>query len=230
MLRLTTETARDLVLAAMASAAVLVLHPQGASAQGVKLAPVDEAARDPSLIAYRKTLLQAVRARNSDAVAELASPDVMLSFGGDAGRESLRRNLEGFENWQGEAYWSELQRVLELGGVFLDDGAFCTPYLACLDVPGCPECDPYETVFVTGENVAARAEPDLESRIVAQLSYDVLPLDVEAYSGEDWYPVRLATRRRAFVSEADARMAIDYRARFEKIGGRWHMTVFIAGD
>ena len=35
---------------------------------------------------------------------------------------------------------------------------------------------------------------------------------------------------RAFVSEADARMAVDYRARFEKIGGSWQMTVFIAGD
>ncbi len=214
----------------MACAVTVALHPEPGYAQGLKLEPVDQAAQDPSFVAYRDELLQAVHARDSAAVVNLAAIDVMLSFGGDAGRESLRRNLEGFEGWQGEAYWLELQRVLELGGVFLEDGAFCSPYLACLDLPGCPECDPFETVFVTGKDVAARAEPDAGAAIVARFSYDVLQMDTDAYSGEDWYPVRLPGGGRAFLAHWDARMATDYRARFEKIGGRWRMTVFIAGD
>ena len=214
----------------MAGMVAVALTPGPGSAQGLKLEPVDEAARDVSFVEYRDMLLRAVRARDANVVIELASSDVLLSFGGDAGRESLRRNLEGFESWQGETYWSELQRILELGGLFLEDGAFCSPYLACLDVPGCPECDPFETVFVTGRDVAARIAPEPGARIVARLSYDVLQMDAEAYSGEDWYPVRLPSGGRGFVSHTDARMAVDYRARFEKIGGRWRMTVFIAGD
>lgn len=229
-MRLTTDMAKPILLAAMAGVGALVLEPDPAAAQGLKMEPVDEAARDPSLVDYRNRLLGAVRARDTAGVVELAAEDVMLSFGGDAGRESLRRNLDGFENWQGEPYWAELQRVLELGGVFLEDGAFCSPYLACLDVPGCPECDPFETVFVTGADVAARAAADADSRVVARLSHDVLRMDVDAYSGEDWYPVRLPTGRLAFLSHQDARMAIDYRARFEKADGQWRMTVFIAGD
>lgn len=222
--------AKSLLLAAMAGVLAVALVPETVHAQGLKLEPVDQASRDPSFVEYRDVLLQAVRVRDAGAVAEFASQDILLSFGGDAGRVSLRANLEGTENWQGEAYWNELQRALELGGVFLEDGAFCSPYLACLDLPGCPDCDPFETVFVTGRDVAARAAPEPGARIVARLSHDVLRMDAEAYSGEDWYPVHLRSGGRAFVSHNDARMAIDYRARFEKIGGRWFMTVFIAGD
>lgn len=218
------------MLAAMAGAATAALYPQAGLAQVLRMEPVDQASQDPSFAAYRDMLLQAIRTRDSNAVVNLASTDIMLSFGGDAGRGSLRRNLEGFESWQGEAYWGELQRVLELGGVFLEDGAFCSPYLACLDPPGCADCDPFETVFVTGGDVAARDAPESDARIVARLSYDVLRMDADAYSGENWYPVHLPTGRKAFVSAADARMSIDYRARFEKTGGRWVMTVFIAGD
>ena len=222
--------ARPLLLAVIAGIATAAFDPGLGAAKGLKLEPVDQASRDPSLVEYRDALLLAVRSRDGDAVVELASSEILLSFGGDTGHESLRRNLDGIEDWQGEAYWLELHRVLELGGVFLEDGAFCSPYLACVDLPDCPDCDPFETVFVTGRDVAARVEPDPEARIVTRLSYDVLRMDAEAYSGADWYPVHLPFGGRAFVSEADARMAVDYRARFEKIGGSWQMTVFIAGD
>jgi len=229
-MRLAADIAGGVVLAAVAGATLFVLNPQTGLAQTMKMEPVDEASRDPSFVAYRATLLEAVRARDPNAVVNLASSDIMLSFGGETGRASLRRNLEGFESWQGEVYWNELQRVLELGGVFLEDGAFCTPYLACLDPQGCADCDPFDIVFVTGSDVAARAAPEIDAAIVARLSYDVLRMDADAYSGEEWYPVFLPTGRKAFVSTGDARMSIDYRARFDKIGGLWQMTVFIAGD
>lgn len=229
-MRLTAEMAAPLRLALCAGAVAIVLDSGPGAAQGLKMMPVDQAARDPSFVAYRNALLEGVRARDADHVATMAAPDILLSFGGSVGSETFKSNLSGTESWQGEAYWNELHRVMELGGVFLDDGAFCSPYLACLDVPGCPDCDPFETVFVTGRNVAARAAPDGDARVVAQLSYDVLRLDAEAYAGHDWYPVHLPAGGTAFVSGADARMSIDYRARFEKAGGRWFMTVFIAGD
>jgi hypothetical protein len=140
------------------------------------------------------------------------------------------RALIGKEEWQGEYYWRELQAVLELGGVFMEDGAFCTPYLACIDVPGCPECDPFETVYVTRADAVARVEPDANAEVAAKLSWDVLQLDYETAGAEGWYPVKLPDRRTAFLSSRDSRMAVDYRARFEKTAEGWRMTVFIAGD
>lgn len=201
-----------------------------AAAQSLRLEPVDEASRNAEFAAWRAALLDAVRRRDADYVVGRADPEIKLSFGGDYGRESFHRALTGKEEWQGESYWRELQTVMELGGVFLGDGAFCTPYLACIDVPGCPECDPFETVYVTREDAVARTKPDPGAKVAATLSWDVLQLDYEASGAEGWYPVKLPDGRTVFLSNGDSRMAVDYRARFEKTAEGWRMTVFIAGD
>ena len=201
-----------------------------AAAQGLRLEPVDEVSRSAEFAAWRAALLEAVRRRDVDYVVAGADPEIKLSFGGEYGLESFRQALTGTEEWQGESYWRELQTVLELGGVFMGDGAFCTPYLACIDVPGCPECDPFETVYVTRADAVARTRPDANAKVAAKLSWDVLQLDYEATGAEGWYSVKLADGRTAFLSNRDSRMAVDYRARFEKTAEGWRMTVFIAGD
>lgn len=196
----------------------------------LRLKPVDQAARDPSFKTYRTALLDAVRRRDTEFVVLQAARDIKLSFGGDSGRDAFRDALTGHEDWQGESYWRELQTVLELGGVFLSDGAFCAPYLACMDVPGCPYCDPYETVYVTKKDAVARTAPYPNASVAAKLSWNVLQTDYEAQGAQSWYTVRLPDGRAAYIADSDARMAIDYRARFEKTAEGWRMTVFIAGD
>lgn len=217
-----------LKLVGPALVAALVVLP--ALAQEMKLRPVDEAGKNPAFAKFRAALLDAVRKRDLDYVVAQADPDIKLSFGGDYGQEVFRDLLTGTESWQGEAYWAELQRVLELGGVFMDANSFCTPYVACLDVPGCPDCDPYETMFTVSKDAVARAAPDAASAIAARLSYDVLRIDLDAEHEGEWTPVVLPDGGRGYVSGPDFRMAIDFRALFEKVDGRWRMTVFIAGD
>ena len=213
---------------ALTLAAVLWAAPAGAAE--LKLLPVDEAAGNPSFLAYRGSLLDAVRRRDADYVVARAAPDIKLSFGGQYGRIMFRQALTGEEEWEGERYWAELQRVLELGGVFLSDGAFCAPYISCVDVPGCVECDPYETVFVTSAYAVAHAKPELGGEVVARLSYDVLMLHPEMPYHGDWIPVLLPDGGAGYVKGPEFRMSIDYRARFEPFGKVWLMTVFIAGD
>ncbi len=201
-----------------------------AAAKSLRLQPVDEASSNPEFAAYHAALLAAVRRRDAAFVVAQADSEIKLSFGGDYGSESFHRDLTGTDEWQGEVYWRELQTVLELGGVFMDDGAFCTPYLSCIDVPGCPQCDPFETVFVTRKDVVARTKPDAEAPMAAKLSWHVLQMDNEATSAEGWYAVKLPIGRTVFLSNQDSRMAIDYRARFEKTAAGWRMMVFIAGE
>lgn len=209
-------------------AAALLAAP--AVAQELKLKPVDQAGQDPAFAEFRGALLQAVRRRDADFVVARASPEIKLSFGGDFGQERFRQMLTGTQEWEGEAYWSELQRALELGGVFLDRNSFCTPYVSCLDVPGCPDCDPYETIFTLSDKAVARAAPDPDSRVIAELSYDVLRIDPEVETGSDWTPVILPGGRRGYVYGPEFRMSIDYRALFERTADGWRLTVFIAGD
>jgi hypothetical protein len=224
------ETVRNWPLFTVGAIIFGLAGTQLAAAQNLRLEPVDEASRNPAFAAYRAALLDAVRRRDTDFVVARAGQKIKLSFGGDHGRENFRLALTGEDEWQGEPYWRELQTVLELGGVFMDDGAFCTPYLACIDVPGCPDCNPFETVYVIRKDALARTEPHPGAKVAAKLSWNVLQLDYETSGAEGWYPVKLPPGRTVFLSTKDARMAVDYRARFEKTAEGWRMTVFIAGD
>ncbi len=215
---------------ALIAGLLLLALASPALAQGLKLQPVDEAAKNPAFAKYRAALIEAVRRRDLDYVVARAAPEIMLSFGPISGRDAFRASFSGTQEWEGEVYWMELRRALELGGVFLGDGSFCTPYISCLEVPGCPDCDPFETVFVVSGDAVAHAAADADSEIIARLSWDVLQVDSDKGSEGDFIPVRLPDGRSAFVTGPDFRFSIDYRARFEKTGEGWRMTVFIAGD
>ena len=228
--RILYELAWNRALLAAAAVCFGLAGPGLVLAQDLRLEPVDEASRNPGFAAYRAALLEAVHRRDADYVVSQASQDIKLSFGGDYGRENFRLALTGNDEWQGEPYWRELQTVLELGGVFMEDGAFCTPYLACIDVPGCSRCDPYETVYVIRKDAVARTAPKANASVAAKLSWSVLQLDYEAQGTEGWYPVKLPPGRTVYLSTEDSRMAIDYRARIEKTAEGWRITVFIAGD
>lgn len=212
----------------MALAAALWAAAAGAAE--LKLLPVDEAAGNPSFMAFRGSLLDAVRRRDAEYVVARAAPDIRLSFGGQYGREMLLLSLTGEEDWEGERYWTELQHVLELGGVFLSDGAFCAPYVSCVEVPNCMECDPFETVFVTSAYAVAHAKPELGGEIAARLSYDILMLNPDKPYQGDWIPVLLPGGGAGYVKGPEFRFVTDYRARFEKQAEGWLMTVFISGD
>ena len=220
---------RPRYIAAILAAAFTLLTGAGVRAEGLKFYPVDEAAKDPSLTAFRDSLLDAVSRRDVDFVVARTDPDIKLSFGDSYGREKLREWLtEGRSaDLDAEAMWEELKTVLSLGGVFTKHGEYCTPYVFCLDVPGCPNCDPFETLFVVSEKAEAYAEPDGSAEVVATLSYDVLPIQENLYP---WFKVTLPGGGSGYVTGPSFRMAVDYRAFFEKRDGAWLMTIFIAGD
>ena len=138
--------------------------------------PVDQAARDPAFLDFLENLRTLVRARDADAVAAHADPDIKLSFGGAYGRESFHQSLSENPTFGGASYWQELQQVLDLGGVFDAPDAFCTPYIFCLPIPDCATCDPYETLVAVEANAPIHAAPDAGSKIVATVSYAVVTM------------------------------------------------------
>jgi hypothetical protein len=203
----------------------------------VVMTPVDEAAGDPEFRVFRDNLLAAVIAEDIDAVTTVAHPDIKLSFGGDYGRSAFADLLSANESFNTLTYWQELEEVLRLGGVFRDDGTFCTPYTFCLDVPACKGCgpvDPFEILIATVEKAPIYAAPDAASEIVATVGYAVVRvLDSNEYP---WNRIELRSETgevsaEGFVLPPEFRSPVDYRAIFEKQkSGEWQMTVFIAGD
>lgn len=210
------------------AAALVVFAACTVQAADRKLPPVDEAWKDPTLVAFRKNLLAAVKRRDVKYVVARAARNIRLSFGGYAGRKTLREwlRLEGMR----ETYWPEWEGVFSLGGVFTDKDSFCIPYVACVDVPGCPDCDPYDIVYVLAENAKAYADMNTESPVVATLSYDVLTMDHGKDVIEGWMAVELPGGGVGYVTGPEFRSPIDYRALLRKRKGEWQVDIFIAGD
>lgn len=221
------------VLGCGAALLVLAVAAQAQAAGPVVQPPRDDAAKDPSFAAYRAALMKAVKKRDVERLVAASTPEIKLSFGGQHGRKTLRALLsgKGAEGADRPAfYWRELETILGMGGVFNKHGNFCAPYPSCVDVTPCPDCDAFDTIFVTAKNAPAHAKPDGKSRVVSRHSYNVLRYDFDKKSPEDWLPVKLPTGGTGYVRRTDLRMPVDYRAYFTKIDGKWMMKMFLGGD
>jgi hypothetical protein len=211
-----------------AAIALVLCSSLAIQAAELKLPPVDEAWKDPSLVTFRKGMLAAVKRRDVKYVIARAARDIKLSFGGYAGRKTFREWLT-VEDLR-DVYWQELEAVFSLGGVFTGKDTFCTPYVACVDVPGCPDCDPYEMVFVVSNDATVYTAMTTASPVMAHLSYNVLRMDFHRDVDEGWLAVELPDGRVGYATGPDFRMAVDHRALLRKRKGVWQIAVFVAGD
>jgi hypothetical protein len=159
-------------------AGVLFLSLLGTAAAGSrKLYPVDEAAQDPSFLAFRKRLLQAARQRNVQFLLKNTDPDIFFSFGLRVEEQGVR----GFrKSWAldrpNSRLWPELIEVLSMGGSFVNGSSrrqFCAPYVFSR-FPD--DVDPYSHGAITAAKVEVRARPSRSAPVIAVLSYDIVRL------------------------------------------------------
>lgn len=216
------------------------MNPEAAPTAGTieptiirQLPPVDHAEQDLVLLAFRDNLLTAVRERDGAIVAAAAADDIALSFGGDSGRENFARNLAGNGDVDRANYWQELETTLALGGILVSPNSFCTPYLACVDLGyGSDPSEPFNTYVALTDGVQIHVEPDQNSDVKLQLSYDIIKTD-DADGSDPFrhYPwIAIKSPGEGFVLAQHVRSPADYRAWLEKIDGVWQLTAFVTGD
>ena len=217
---------------------LLLALPVSVVAQALTLPPVDEADQDESFAAYRARLIEAVVARDIDAIVAMASEDIRLSFGGASGHAALREFLtvdpQTFPEGQRheapalrQRNWADLETVLRMGGVFDGEGRFEAPYTWSFQPPD--GMDPFEVMFVTGTGVAMRDRPIRYGAVTAWLDHEVVR-HLDWVSGTPYVEVARGDGSTGFVHSEYLRALVDYRAFFEKRDGEWKMVTFIAGD
>jgi hypothetical protein len=182
----------------------------------------DEAPRRPDFVAFRRTLMSAVKRRDVDAVVAIAAPDICLSFGGSVGQDELRRLLA-----ESPEHWEILHTLLSLGGGWEGPDSFTAPYVSA-SWP--QEHDSFEERAIVGSRVRVRAEPRLDAAVLVLLTECIVQVVQTAESREGWVPIGLGSKRIGYVSDRHIRSPIDYRAGFEFKERRWRMTSFLAGD
>jgi hypothetical protein len=213
---------------------IAVLLPASAISQERTIMPVDEGPRDASFKAFREKFISAVNRRDAAYILSITDRNIKISFGDENGIANFKRV------WKPERrnsdFWKEISLVINNGGVFdkNDRNMFYAPYLFS-KFPS--DLDEFEHFAIFGNNVNLRSAPDLNSEIVARLSYNIVKID-QAGSvlspGENgkpiWYKIETLGGLKGFVKPEFVRSSIDFRAGFEKRAGKWKMIFFLAGD
>jgi hypothetical protein len=189
-----------------------------------KARPRDEASRDPSLVAFRDTLLAIVQRRDSAALHARFAPAVKYSFG-----ESQGGAAGLFAHWREHhslpMLWTTLHDVLTHGGVFETDGFYAPWTFKALP----DSLDSFEHLVIRDSNVVVRATPDLSDPGFGTLSYDIVrsgPYRADSV----WREIKLPDGRAGHVPVEHIRSPVDWRMGMRKYGGRWLIDFFVAGD
>ena len=202
--------------------------PFCADGPGVKvpaqLLPVDEASRRPDFFTYRARLQVAVADSDLDVLVAAADPNIRLGFGGEAGRDELRKAMSGAD---GPGVWKELARILALGGAFRHASSFEAPYV----FSQWPDrADAFECAAILGSNVSVRSAASTDAPVVARVSYAIIRTPGEARPVEGWSLVQLANGQQGFVKNEYLGSPNGLRAIFTLTNGQWRMTALVAGD
>jgi hypothetical protein len=196
-----------------------------------RLAPVDEAAKDPSFVQFRNELKAVIARRDAAKLFHYLASDIHLSFGGDYGGPEFHKIWKPFD--KDTKVWAVLSLIVDNGGKFIAPGGFAAPYVYA----AFPEdLDSFEHVVVTNPAAVLRERPAANARVIRKLDYGIVK--VVKSSGKmqheanpnDWDEVLTATGQRGFVPSADIRSPVEYRAIFEKRKGKWVIQTLVAGD
>jgi len=216
------------------SLAILFLACSGL-AQERFVKPSDDAAKDPSFLAFRTKLIAAAEMHDSAFILRILDPKIELSFGGDKGVKDFIRIWK--INSRNSPFWPEFLAVIKNGGSFDNPDKVANLFVAPYLFSSWPDdLDLFEYHAIFGNNVNLRKQPRRDAEVVAQLSYNVVQIEPETVSKSgksgypEWWEVKTLGGLKGYVKREYVRGPIDYRAGFEKKRGQWKMTFFLAGD
>ncbi|MBI1788778.1 MAG: SH3 domain-containing protein [Acidobacteria bacterium] len=106
---------------------------------------------------------------------------------------------------------------------------FCAPYIYSRFSPDISGV--FEHAVIVGKGVKLRSGPSMSAAVLAELAYDIVEIEPDGPASRriPWVKVR-AGDKQGFVAAASVRRPLDYRACFEKKGGRWLLIALVAGD
>lgn len=201
--------------------------------------PIDQADQDPSLVVFRVELRAKVAARDVDAVAASACPDIHVGHGVESGPDAFRTNLTVASEALAEedsdqadairdAYWKALEDTLSQPGYFDDQGEFWMPHQWQITLPA--SLDPAVAHFVTAEKVTLRGSPSRSGAILALISHEVV-LVPEYQDRAEYQFVRLTDGGTGYLHSDFLWPMTGYRAALVKSEvGDWQLCTFVSGD
>ena len=222
--KLRIKRQRFFLYVAILTGLLLISTPITVYAQPI-LKPVDQADRKADFFSFRAQLLAAIIKKDKNLLLAAVNKNIKNSFGGNDGIENFKKSWK--IDQVNSPLWETLGTVLALGGTFDHTGSFNAPYT----FSAWPDnVDVFENIAIIGDKVNIRATPTLNGKVLANVSYAILPLVNKVGLNKQLVAVKLTNGKTGYVSKALTRSSVDYRAIFEKVDGRWQLVAFIAGD
>ncbi len=223
---------------------------QFASGQSNKFLPKNEIHKDSSLTSFVCKLQYALVKRDKNFILSVVDKNIENGFDGSKGIEEFKRVWD-FDS-QNSKIWLTISKIISMGGVFTDYNnekehkkSFVFPYVYDITLPN-DNLDIYEIMAITGENVNLREKPDVSSKIIGKLSYDIVICDydnsivnsstdsnddINSWGNKQWYKVKtLDNSKQGYIFKDFIWSPNDYRMFLSKINGTWKIVCLITGD
>ena len=173
---------------------------------------------------FRSGLRDAVAKRNRPALIAMLAPDVLVSFGGDSGRDAFAKRWS-FDPREYGNIWDQLETMLRLGCANSGKIRLIPSLSGQLDQYGADEAFEIRLVLPGARLFKKPGDAHTAAPLRAW------SLATATNSGGDlWTGVKLADGREGFISDDDLYEPLGYRMLVEKRKGKWVITAFVAGD
>lgn len=180
-------------------------------------------------------LKRITRERDLAAFMALLTDEVLVSFGGNGGRDELIEYWALHTDAGRARFWAELDRVLAYGGwhAQADPQSVTWPWF----FSAWPPSDDAYDIFFADTDTLVRAGPHAHSPVLTRLPF--APLRVAAPDGEPqvvdwlttgWLPVAVPGHCLGYVPLAQVRPLLGTRMIARRINGAWKIEAFVAGD
>jgi hypothetical protein len=199
--------------------------------QNNKLLPRDDSGKTPQLQLFVKELKEIINNKDSQRLLTIVHPQIKFDFDEGIGIEKFK------ENWKPEnknsSLWIVMSKIVGLGGVFNRNRTepfydFVFPYVNQVDLEDGD--DYFTTLVITNKGVNVREKPDLNSKLVGQLTYDIVRYDYEK-SKDKWYFIQTGDKKiSGYISSDFAYSPVDYRMFLTKEKGKWMISCIVVGD
>lgn len=197
----------------------------------------DESYKDASLAAFVKDLKKVISKKDQEKLLSMVSDDIFFSFGHDPGKNGFTEYWKLNTNAQDSLIWAEMDKIIKLGGDFRpeDQTIYVIPYLF-IHFP--ESYDPFTHGAVIGEKVNMREQPNTKSKVISQLSYEVVkitepPVEEKMIidgASYHWQPVTTVRGEKGYIVDKYIYSPLGYRISIQKVNEEWKIISFVAGD
>jgi len=195
------------------------------SNQSGKLAPVNDAGKEPGFTRYVSKLKKALSSRDPKALRKLVDSEVII--GGFSAKDergwdqfALRWDVGNKESM----VWDTLTDLVELGFFREVPSIYVTPYVAW-KFP--KELDERDYWVVLRDALPLRAQPSRDAAVVGLLAFDIVKRKQVGQGNDafDWVLVETLDGKQGYVQAAVLRSPLMARAQFALKNGQWYLSV-----